>query len=169
MKPPSSTERARVLFVSLHNSARSLMAEALLNKLAPPGFTVYSCGVPGYVADAPDPGVVDALARAGLFSMDLHPKSWTHLQQSGVRQLDFVITLSDPLPMDMPIWQGRPIQATWAYPLVCGPALSAADSAAAIQHTLYSLHRRIELFVSLHRRVGATSALADDLRSLGWE
>ena len=169
MTPLSSRRQARVLFVSLHNSARSLIAEAILGKLAPSLFKVCSCGVPGYVADGPAPDVGEALSKAGFATEGLRPKNWMSLQHAGVSPLDFVITLADSLPADPPIWQGQPVQATWAYPLVCGPGLSAADSATAIQRTLFSLHRRIELLVSLHQRAKGSGALAEDLRALAWD
>lgn len=169
MNKPPEAQSVRVLFVSLRNSARSLLAEAILGKLAPPQFKVYSCGVPGFRAEHPEPVVMAALERSGFPTAHLRPKSWTQLQQAGSQQMDFVITLAERLPMDMPIWQGGPVHATWAYPVVAGQSLSRDDSAAAVQRALYSLHLRIELFLSLHQRNHSKQTLSDDIRSLGMD
>lgn len=167
--PPAtrSSHRVRTLFISPHNAARSLLAEALLRKLAPPSWLVASCGVPGLVGGMPQRVVLEALERNQFPSDWLHSKSWFELQQSGLKGWDFVITLADDLPQEMPVWLGNSTQATWSYAPLCGPGLSAEYSAQAVQRALYSLRRRIELLISLNERTTSPQALRDDLRDLG--
>lgn len=157
---------ANVLFVSVENSCRSLLAEACLRHVGRSSLKAFSCGVPTQIADAPSPWALLALQTAGIPSDGLECKAWTEFFKSGAPKMDFVIALDAETAESHPAWRGQPETALWAYTRIAkGTARGAEKSVAAI-HTLMSLRRRIELLVSLHNRAGKHSDLRHDLRDL---
>ena len=104
-----------VLFISRRNSARSLMAEAVVNHLGKGRFRAYSAGVepPGEI----DPLAVRAMQTAGYPTEGLLPKHWRLFTGPDAPVLDFVFTLSDTASRDaFPEWPGKPASSHWRYP-----------------------------------------------------
>lgn len=102
----------RVLFLSRRNSARSIMAEAVLNGLKNPNFVAYSAGIEP-AADI-DLETLELLQQAGLSTDGLYPKHFSQFGVEGARELDFVFTLHDEQAGEpMPQWPGVPVTAHW--------------------------------------------------------
>lgn len=137
-----------VLFLGTTNSARSLIAEALLNHIGNGRFRAFSAGsLPSGVVN---PLVTDMLAREGLPTDALRSKSWEEFAQPNAPALDFVITVCDTVAGEIcPVWPGQPITAHWG---IEDPAAIDGDEQArrhAVQMALRRLSHRIVLFVSL--------------------
>jgi len=137
-----------VLFLCTGNSARSIMAEVLLQHLGGRHFTAYSAG-------SHPKGTVHPLAIATLQSMGLpvdglRSKSWQEFAQTGAPLLDFVFTVCDDAAGEVcPVWPGTPMTAHWG---VEDPAAfhgTDADQRQKFRHVALRLRRRIELFLNL--------------------
>ena len=104
-----------VLFLSRHNSVRSIIAESVLRRQGRGNFTSFSAGItPG---ESVDPIVLDILTVAEYPTEGLHAKSWTEFAGSKAPPLDFVFTLCDlEAGEEACQWPGRPITGTWRYP-----------------------------------------------------
>jgi arsenate reductase len=137
-----------VLFICTHNSARSILAEGLLNHLGRGGFRAFSAGSqPG--------GQVHRQALATLQRMHIpadgyRSKDWAEFAAPGAPELDFVFTVCDNAAGETcPVWPGQPMTAHWGVP---DPALfqgSAEDTARVFWDTAIVLKRRIELMLAL--------------------
>src|SRR5262245_49883408 len=101
-----------VLFLSQRNSARSLLAEALLNSMGKGQFRAFSAGVKP--AETVDPLALDVLAHAGIRPKEVRAKHYAEFAAVDAPQLDFVFTLSDTAAGEaLPAWPGQPITAHW--------------------------------------------------------
>ena len=137
-----------VLFLCTGNSARSIMAEALMNNKGRPNFTAYSAG-------SHPSGTVRAEALAQLQSVrvpanGLRSKSWDEFSKPGAPTLDFVFTVCDNAAKEVcPIWPGQPMTAHWGVP----DPPTVQDTTEAVQKAFrdafFMLDRRISLFLSL--------------------
>jgi protein-tyrosine-phosphatase len=104
-----------LLFLSSRNTARSIFAESVTNRLGRGTFTGFSAGMKP--AEAVDPMVLDILRLSKYSAEGLHPKSWAEFTQADAPPLDFVFTLCDlEAGEPPPRWPGRPITADWRYP-----------------------------------------------------
>ena len=137
-----------VLFLCTGNSARSILAEAILNKQGKGKFVAYSAG--SDPKGAINPHTIALLTRLGYATEGLRSKSWDEFAQSGSPDLDFVFTVCDNAANEAcPIWPGQPMTAHWGVP---DPAAVSGDARAverAFKETYQGLQRRIELFVNL--------------------
>jgi arsenate reductase len=137
-----------VLFLSRRNSARSILAEAILNRDGKGRFQTYSAGV----APAPtiDPHIVELLQSVGLPVEGLRAKHFREFAEAGARDLDFVFTLSDTAAGEaLPEWPGLPVTAHWSSPdpiLVEGPEWERKQ---AFGRVMSELERRLRIFISL--------------------
>ena len=141
------TQTFNVLFLCTGNSARSILAEALLNHLGQGRFKAYSAG-------SLPTGKVHPLALATLERMDIpvnepRSKSWNEFAGPDAPQMDFVITVCDNAANETcPAWPGQPITAHWG---VFDPAAVKGDEAAlAFNRAFVILERRISLFTALN-------------------
>jgi protein-tyrosine-phosphatase len=136
-----------VLFLSQRNSARSVMAEAIVNRHGAGRFRGFGAGV--RPAAAIDPLALDALAAAG-YPTDLRPRHYLEFAAQGADDLDFVFTLSDTAAGEsMPEWPGRPVTAHWPCQdpvLVTGEEW---ERRRAFGLVLAGLERRLRIFMSL--------------------
>lgn len=137
-----------VLFLSRRNSARSILAEALLNRDGEGKFRGFSAAV--QPAEAIDPHVLELMRQVGLATENLRPKHYSEFVKEGSVDLDFVFTLSDTAAGEpLPEWPGQPVTAHWSStdPIkVEGPEW---ERTAAFGRALTELERRIRIFVSL--------------------
>ena len=143
-----STRIYNVLFLCTGNSARSVLAEVLLNSRGAGRFRAYSAG--SRPVGRVNPVAVETLRQAGLPTEGLRSKSWDEFAQPGAPQLDFVFTVCDSAANEVcPIWPGQPVTAHWGLPDPAAVQGSDADKAKAFRDTFIALDRRIGLFTNL--------------------
>jgi ArsR family transcriptional regulator, arsenate/arsenite/antimonite-responsive transcriptional repressor / arsenate reductase (thioredoxin) len=142
------TPAFNVLFLCTHNSARSIMAEAILRKVGGGRFHAYSAG--SDPAAQPLPKVIDRLRALGHDVSDLHAKSWDEFARPNAPRLDFIIALCDTLHgQQCPDFAEKAVTGAWPLP---DPAMfmgSDAERAILLNELYASLRRRIEIFISL--------------------
>ena len=155
-----------VLFLCTGNSARSILAEAILNQIGGGRFRAFSAG--SHPSGAVNPYVLDLLNHQGLPTHGLRSKSWDEFASPDAPLLDFVFTVCDNAAGEVcPIWPGQPMTAHWG---IEDPAAVEGDEAAkrnAVSAAFRLLNRRIMLFVSLPiARLDAMS-LKNELDGIG--
>jgi arsenate reductase len=137
-----------VLFLCTGNSARSIMAEAIMNRRGAPTFTAYSAG--SRPSGTVRPEALRQLALAGLLTDGLRSKSWEEFAGPGAPQMNFVFTVCDNAAKEAcPLWPGQPMTAHWG---VADPA--------AVEGSPDEIERAYrEAFVCLDRRIGLLLSL----------
>jgi len=137
-----------VLFLCTGNSARSIMAEAILNRKGFPHFTGYSAG--SHPTGRVHPEALRQIAAAHMSTEGLRSKSWDEFAHEDAPRIHFVFTVCDRAASEAcPIWPGHPLVARWGVPdpaAVVGPPEQVAR---AFSEALNILDRRITLFLSL--------------------
>jgi arsenate reductase (thioredoxin) len=137
-----------VLFLCTGNSARSIMAEAILNHKAGGRFTAYSAG--SHPGKQPRPEALKQLTSAGIPTDGLRSKSWDEFAVSGAPKIDFVITVCDNAANEQcPYWPGQPLTAHWGIPDPAAVKGSPEEIAKAFRDAFMVLDRRIGFFLSL--------------------
>lgn len=139
-----------VLFLCTGNSARSIIGEVVLNKLAAGQgrFKAYSAG--SHPKGAVNPLAVEMLEASKFPVTGLRSKSWDEFAAAGAPHLDFVFTVCDQAAAEQcPFWPGQPMTAHWGLPDPAAVTGSEERKRKAFRDTLMLLTRRIELFVSL--------------------
>jgi arsenate reductase len=137
-----------VLFLCTGNSARSIMAEAILNFKGRPAFTAYSAG--SHPTGAVRLEALRQLASANIPTTGLRSKSWEEFSQPDAPKLDFVFTVCDNAANEVcPVWPGQPISAHWGVPDPAAVRGSEAAVERAFREAFFLLDRRISLFLSL--------------------
>jgi arsenate reductase len=139
-----------VLFLCTHNSARSIMAEALLNNLATGKgrFKGYSAG--SFPATAPNPLALEQIRRAGMPTQALRSKNWDEFALPDAPKLDFVFTVCDNTAKEAcPVWPGQPMTAHWGMPDPSQVAGNEEAKQKAFAQSFRALANRIQLFASL--------------------
>src|SRR5215813_12640421 len=158
--------RYSVLFLCTGNSARSIMAEAILNQKGKPNFTAYSAGSnpTGTVrAEALRQLEVVHLPTAGLRS-----KSWSEFSVPGAPKLDFVFTVCDNAANEVcPVWLGQPLTAHWGIPDPAAVRGSESDIQRAFREAYFLLDRRISLFLCIPFKAIDNLALKRELDQIG--
>lgn len=136
-------EHYNVLFLCTGNSARSIMAEAIMNRKGLPNFTAYSAG--SYPKWAVHPAALRQIEAAGLPVTNLRSKAWDEFARPGAPQLDFVFTVCDNAAKEVcPTWPGQPITAHWGVP-----------DPASVEGTPEQIEKAFrDAFVALDRRIG---------------
>ena len=142
------TAAFNVLFLCTHNSARSIMAEAILNKIGRGRFTAYSAG--SEPARAPLADVIEKLRAIGHDVTPLHCKSWNEFTGPAAPRMDFVITLCDTLHGQIcPDFGTIPVTGAWPLPDPAKFAGSPIERSILLNELYASLARRLEIFASL--------------------
>ena len=140
--------RYNVLFLCTGNSARSIMAEAILNHKGKPNFRAYSAG--SLPTGSVRPEAVKLIEEARLSINGLRSESWDEFARPGAPKLDFVFTVCDRAAQEVcPVWPGQPMTAHWGVP---DPAIvngSGEVVEKAFRDAFMTLDRRISLFLSL--------------------
>lgn len=139
-----------VLFLCTHNSARSILAEALLNHLGQGKFKAYSAGSSPRESQKPNPLAILTLEKAGISTADLSSKSWDVFAEPNSPHMDLVITVCDNAAGEVcPYWPGHPATAHWGYADPSEGSGSDAEKLEAFTQTLHQIKRRLEIFVNL--------------------
>jgi arsenate reductase (thioredoxin) len=137
-----------VLFLCTGNSARSILAERLIDHLGRGRFKGFSAG--SYPAGAVNPFALEILRRLGLPTADLRSKNWDEFAGPNAPQMDFVFTVCDNAAGEVcPIWPGQPMTAHWGAEDPAAATGSDEHKRAAFHQALNVLSHRISLFVSL--------------------
>ena len=137
-----------MLFLCTGNSARSIMAEAIMNKKGFPTFTAYSAG--SHAKGRVHPEALRQLEIAKLPTEGLHSKNWDEFAGPGAPQLNFVFTVCDNAAKEVcPIWPGQPMTAHWGVPDPAAVAGTSEQIERAFRDAFVILDRRISLFLCL--------------------
>jgi len=155
-----------VLFLCTGNSARSIIAESVLNHLGDGRHRAFSAG--SFPSGKVNPLVLEYLTQQGISTADARSKSWDEFASPGSVALDFVITVCDDAAGEAcPVWPGQPITAHWG---VEDPArfMDDPDRARKVIHdAFHTLYRRIQLFSSLPASSLDRLALTAAVREIG--
>jgi protein-tyrosine-phosphatase len=155
-----------VLFLCTGNSARSIMAEAILNKLGAGKFRAFSAGSQpkGWV----HPETLRLLQSLGYDTSRFRSKSWSEFADPGAPLLDFVFTVCDNAAGETcPVWPGQPMTAHWGVPDPAEAKGSVAEIALAFKDAYRMLNQRIGIFTSLPLRALDQLSLQQKLREIG--
>ena len=140
--------RYNVLFLCTGNSARSIMAEAIMNQKGRPNFTAYSAG--SHATGKIRPEAIKQLEQARLPTEMLRSKNWDEFAKPGAPQLDFVLTVCDNAAKEVcPIWPGQPMTAHWGVPDPAAVAGTPEQIERAFREAFMILERRISLLLCL--------------------
>ena len=140
--------RYNALFLCTGNSARSIMAEAILNYKGRPNFTAYSAG--SHPAGIVRPEALRQIEMARLPTNGLRSKSWEEFAQPGAPEMNFVFTVCDNAAKEVcPVWPGQPMTAHWGIPDPAAVAGSPDEIERAYREAFFMLERRISLLLCL--------------------
>ena len=143
-----SQKTYNVLFLCTGNSARSIIAECVLNKLGRGRFRAFSAG--SFPKGEVHPYAVELLRRQAFDTEALRSKSWNEFAAQGAPQLDFVFTVCDNARGEVcPIWPGQPMTAHWGMPDPAAAEGNEAERRLAFVETLRMLNNRVGAFVNL--------------------
>ncbi len=155
-----------VLFLCTGNSARSILAEAVMNREGAGQFRGYSAG--SRPTGAPNPFALDLLQREGIDTGFARSKSWDEFEGEGAPKMDFVFTVCDSAAAEeCPFWPGAPMTAHWGLPDPAAVEGSDAEKALAFAETYRALTRRIQAFAALPLASLDKIALQSRLRDIG--
>ncbi len=155
-----------LLFLCTHNSARSVLAEAIASRIDPARFRGFSAG--SYPSGRVNPFAIELLARNGYPVEGLRSKNWDEFAAPGAPPLDFIFTVCDNAAGEAcPVWPGRPVTAHWGIPDPAAVEGSDDDKRRAFRDAFVTLKRRIELFASLPLGKLDSLALQERLGSIG--
>jgi arsenate reductase len=155
-----------VLFLCTGNSARSILAEAILNERGKGRFKAFSAG--SHPKSAVHPLALALLERKRLPTEGLRSKAWDEFALPGAPALDFVFTVCDNAAGEVcPIWPGRPMTAHWGQADPAAIEGTELDKANAFREAFRMLERRIDLFVSLPIATLDRLALGNRVREIG--
>jgi len=155
-----------VLFLCTGNSARSIMAEGIMNAKGKPRFTAYSAG--SHPSGTVRPEALRQLEAAHIATDGFRSKSWEEFSKPGAPQLDFVFTVCDSAAKEVcPIWPGQPITAHWGVPDPATARGTEEEVKKAYRDAFFMLDRRIGLFLCLPLATIDGFALRTKLEDIG--
>ena len=151
MTSPTATHHPiRVLFLCTHNSARSILAEAVLNHIGKGRFVGYSAGSSPRENQQPNPIGLRTLQAAGISTNGLRSKSWGEFALPSAPHMDLIITVCDNAAGEVcPYWPGKPATAHWGYADPSAGDGTDAQKAEAFRQTLHAIRRRLDMLVAL--------------------
>ena len=156
-----------VLFLCTHNSARSILAEALLNAIGNGRFKAYSAGSSPRENQKPNPLGLQVLQKASISTDGLSSKSWDVFAASDAPRMDLIITVCDNAAGEVcPIWPGHPSTAHWGFADPSEGDASDAEKLEAFRKTMYAIKRRLELLCNLPSEKLEQALLQSSVRQL---
>ena len=159
-------DRYNVLFLCTGNSARSILAESILNFKGRPTFTAYSAG--SHPSGTVRREALRQLERVHLPVSGLRSKSWEEFSKPGAPKLDFVFTVCDNAANEVcPVWPGHPMTAHWGIPDPAAVRGTESDIQRAFREAYFLLDRRISLFLCLPFKALDNLALKKELENIG--
>ncbi|HET7210381.1 MAG TPA: arsenate reductase ArsC [Methyloceanibacter sp.] len=162
----SDNRPLNVLFLCTGNSARSIMAEAILNRLGTGKFRGYSAG--SHPTGRVNPLALNLLRKANYDVASLRSKSWEEFAQPSAPKLDFVFTVCDDAASETcPIWPGQPMSAHWGLPDPAKVQGTEAECSLAFADTMRMLTQRIGIFVNLPLDKLSKLSLQEELDTIG--
>ena len=163
----NQTKPLNVLFLCTHNSARSILAEALLNHMGRGRFKGFSAGSSPRDKQQPNPLALEVLQKEGIAIEGLHSKSWDVFAQADAPHMDLVITVCDNAAGEVcPYWPGQPATAHWGYEDPSAGDASEDEKRMAFLKTLHMIRRRLEIFINLPVASLSKMALQQSAREL---
>ena len=166
MSPAEDRRPFNVLFLCTGNSARSVIAEAILNKLGAGKFRATSAG--SQPKGQVNPYTIQLLQGLGYDTSGFRSKSWSEFARPGAPPLDFVFTVCDNAAGEAcPVWPGQPFTAHWGIPDPAEAKGSEAEIALAFKDAYRMLHRRIEAFTALPITALDRLSLQQRLKEIG--
>lgn len=161
-----SEKTYNVLFLCTANSARSILAEAILNRVGKGRFTAYSAG--SQPRGEVNPYSIRILKSLGYDTSFARSKSWDEFAQPDAPRMDFVFTVCDNAAAETcPVWPGQPMSAHWGVPDPAAATGSDAEIGAAFLDTYRMLERRIGAFVALPLKSIDAIALKKSIKDIG--
>ena len=155
-----------VLFLCTGNSARSILAEAILNHRAKGAFKGYSAG--SHPAGSVRPEALLQLALAGISTAGLRSKSWNEFSAPGAPAMHFVFTVCDRAAQEIcPLWPGQPMTAHWGIPDPAARTGSEREIDRAFRAAFTVLDRRINLFLALPLSALSRIAIQREIEDIG--
>jgi arsenate reductase len=155
-----------VLFLCTGNSARSIMAEAILNRKGRGAFAAYSAG--SHPSGSPRPEALSQIVSAGMPTEGLRSKSWDEFALPGAPRMDFVFTVCDNAASEAcPFWPGQPMTAHWGIPDPAAVKGTPDEIARAFREAFVLLDRRISLFLSLPLATLQQLAIQQEIEKIG--
>jgi arsenate reductase len=155
-----------VLFLCTGNSARSIIAEAILNRLGAGNFRAYSAG--SQPKGQVNPNTIQLLQSLGYDTSFYRSKSWDEFARAGEPKFDFVFTVCDHAAAEAcPVWPGQPMTAHWGIPDPAEAVGTPAEIALAFKQAYRLLNQRIGIFTSLPLRSLGQLTLQGRLREIG--
>ena len=159
-------DQYNVLFLCTGNSARSIMAEAILNHKGKGSFTAYSAG--SHPSGNLRPEALKQIESAGFSTEGLRSKSWGEFAGPGAPHMDFVFTVCDNAAKEAcPYWPGQPIAAHWGIPDPAAVKGSSEEIDRAFRDAFAVLDRRISLFLSLSFSTLQLLTLQKEIEKIG--
>lgn len=155
-----------VLFLCTGNSARSIMAEAILNREGKGRFTAFSAG--SHPAGAVNPYTIKLLQNLDYDTSKLRSKNWDEFAGEGAPVMDFVFTVCDNAAGEVcPVWPGQPMTAHWGFPDPAAHEGSETEKAAFFANVYGQIERRIKIFTHLPLEALDALSLQEKIRNLG--
>jgi len=157
-----------VLFLCTGNSARSILAEAMMNHLDRDRFRAFSAG--SHPNGSVNPWATQLLRSAGVSTAGLRSKPWDEFSRPGAPRFDFIITVCDNAAREpCPVWPGVPTTAHWGVPDPAAVDGSDDEKRAAFRDAMTTLRRRIELLMALPLDKLDRLSIQEKLRRIGGE
>jgi arsenate reductase (thioredoxin) len=157
-----------VLFLCTHNSARSVMAEALLNVIGSPRFKAFSAG--SYPSGKPNPFALEKVKSLGYPVETIRSKSWDEFALPDSPHMDIIITVCDNAAGETcPVWPGHPATAHWGFPDPSDTAGGDDAKRAAFGKVCAAIRQRVQMLVNLRDDQLTHLSLSNELRRIAKE
>jgi arsenate reductase (thioredoxin) len=155
-----------VLFLCTHNSARSVMAEALLNSVGGGRFRAFSAG--SHPSGTPNPFALEKVSSLGYAAADaVRSKSWDEFATTDVPHMDIIITVCDDAAGEMcPVWPGHPATAHWGFPDPSKVEGTEDQKRKAFDDVFHAIRYRVQLLVELRDDQLAHLSLSNELKRI---
>ena len=155
-----------VLVLCTGNSARSIMAESLINTMGRGRFQAYSAG--SHPTSKVNPFAIEQVASTGYATDNLRSKSWDEYAQPDAPQMDFIITVCDNAAGEVcPLWLGQPVSAHWGFEDPAAVEGTEETKRAAFNKVFHQIMRRVQLLVNLPLTVFDKTTIKREIQAIG--